>query len=266
MDGIVDLDLYPLDRPGSPEWQDLVARVRGDLDAEGMFDLPGFLLSGAREAALAALVQKFEAEAFLHAREHNIYFRKEVPELAPDHQALTRFQTVNRTLCADQMAGSPLVTLHRDPRFAAFLAAAMGKAVLHPMGDPLAAVNAMAYGPGEALNWHFDRSEFTTTILLQAPEAGGLFEYRRDLRSESDPNYDGVARLLRGEDPELRSVQLDPGSLNVFRGRNTAHRVTPVEGATSRVIAVFSFFDRPDVQFSPEERVGFYGRAEPLAA
>jgi hypothetical protein len=34
----------------------------------------------------------------------------------------------------------------------------------------------MDYRPGEALNWHFDRSQFTTTLLIQAPEQGGEFE------------------------------------------------------------------------------------------
>ena len=69
------------------------------------------------------------------------------------------------------------------------------------MPDPLARVNVMSYREGEALNWHFDRSEFTTTLLLQAPKAGGAFEYRSDLRTDTDPNYAGVARLLSGQDP-----------------------------------------------------------------
>jgi protocatechuate 3,4-dioxygenase beta subunit len=111
------------------------------------------------------------------------------------------------------------------------------------------------------LNWHFDRSEFTTTLLLQAPEAGGAFEYRTDLRSAEDPNYDGVARLLTGQDPDLQSITLEPGTLNVFRGKNTAHRVTPVQGETTRIIAVFSFYEKPGVRFTEEEQRGFYGRA-----
>jgi hypothetical protein len=129
------------------------------------------------------------------------------------------------------------------------------------MADPLARLNAMAYGEGQGLNWHFDRAEFTTTLLLQAPAGGGSFDYRTDLRSETDPNFDGVARLLRGEDPARKSLTLAPGTLNVFRGKNTAHRVTPVRGTTDRIVAVFSYFDRPGVTFSPEERIGFYGRA-----
>jgi hypothetical protein len=212
---------------------------------------------GARSALLAIALA---SEAFTHARRHNIYFRKSVPGLAPGHPALAEVETVNRTLCGDQIGG-PVARLYDWPEFATFLAATMGKDRLYPMADPLARVNAMAYGAGQGLNWHFDRAEFTTTLLLQAPAGGGSFDYRTDLRSETDPNFDGVARLLRGEDPARKSLTLAPGTLNVFRGKNTAHRVTPVRGTTDRIIAVFAYFDRPGVTFSPEERIGFYGRA-----
>lgn len=258
--GIVDLDRYPLDRRDSDEWARLVATARDDLAAGGMFNLPGFLTPAAIAADVARLVPRFAAEAFVHARSHNVYFRKDVPGLAPDHPALKRFETSSRTLCADQLAETQVMALYEWPPFAAFLAATMDKPALYNMADPLARLNAMAYGEGEGLNWHFDRSEFTTTLLLQAPEAGSVFEYRSGLRSEDDPNYDGVARLLRGEDSQKQSLTLAPGTLNVFRGKNTAHRVTPVKGARPRMIAVFSFYERPDMRFSAEEQQGFYGR------
>ena len=59
----------------------------------------------------------------------------------------------------------------------------MEKETLFTMRDPLARVNVMSYREGEALNWHFDRSEFTTTLLLQEPSGGGEFQYRTDLRT-----------------------------------------------------------------------------------
>ncbi len=260
MQDILDLDRYPLDRPDSADWTALVDRARADLAQDGMFNLDGFLRPAAIASTVAALVPRFDAESFTHARRHNIYFRDDVPGLGPDHPALRKVETVNRTLCGDQIGGA-VARLYDWPSFARFLAAAMDKPALFTMDDPLARINAMAYGRGEALNWHFDRSEFTTTLLLQAPEAGGEFEYRTDLRSDTEPNYDGVARLLAGEDPELRRLTLAPGTLNVFKGRNTAHRVTPVEGERARIIAVFSFYDRSGVQFSDAERIGFYGRA-----
>ena len=122
----------------------------------------------------------------------------------------------------------------------------------------------MAYRAGERLNWHFDRAEFTVTLLLQAPDAGGAFQYRSGLRSEADPNYEGVARLLAGRDEHAQTLPLAPGTLNVFKGKNTAHRVTPVEGRRPRIIAVFSYYERPDVSFSDAERLGFYGRTGPV--
>ena len=260
MQHILDLDRYPLDRPGTPEWQAMVDSARADLARDGMFNLPGLMRPTAIASAISELTPRFETEAFTHARKHNIYFRKEVDGLAPDHPALALRETKSHTLCADQIGGV-VRALYDWPHFATFLAATMGKDRLYTMADKLAAVNAMTYREGEALNWHFDRSEFTTTLLLQAPDQGGAFEYRTDLRSDSDPNYDGVARLLQGQDPELQSITLVPGTLNVFRGKNTAHRVTPVQGNTNRIITVFSFFDRPGVIFTPEEQIGFYGRA-----
>lgn len=261
MEHLLDLARYPLDRPDSPEWSALVARCRADLAADGMFTLDGFMSAEAAAAAAEALKPAMATESFYHARRHNIYFRDDLP-LPADHPALALRETSNHTLCADQLGGNPVIAIYEWPSLAAFLAAAMGKPRLHVMADPLARVNVMAYGDGEALNWHFDRSEFTTTLLLQAPEAGGAFEYRTDLRAADDPNYEGVARLLRGEDPEVRRLPLAAGALNVFRGVNTPHRVTPVRGARARIIAVFSYFDRPGVMFSPAERTGFYGRAD----
>lgn len=257
----LDLDRYPLDRPGSVEWNDLVARCRSDLARNGMFNLDQLMNPTVAEQAASDLAAKFAAESFNHAREHNIYFSQLIPELPADHPALIRFKTSNDTLCNDQVLGSPMDQLYRWQPFAAFLAAAMDKPALYTMTDPLAGLNVMSYREGQLLNWHFDRSEFTTTLLLRAPDEGGEFLYRTDLRSADDPNYDGVARLLRGDDPDLRSLTLKPGTLNVFRGKNTPHKVAPVKGRRTRVIAVFSFFERQSVTFSNEERIGFYGRA-----
>ena len=260
MHDLLDLDRYPLDRPDSTDWTDLVATSKTALARDGLVNLPGFAKAMAVRAAAEALVPKLDAEGFTHARRHNIYFRPEIPDLDPSHPALAEFETSNRTLTADQLQGTPPARLYAWPPFARFLAALMDLPALYPMDDPLAGVNVMGYGAGQALNWHFDRSEFTTTLLLQAPEDGGVFEYARDLRSDADPNYDGVAALLEGRTQPTR-MPLAPGTLNIFKGRNTAHRVTPVEGDRPRIIAVFSYFARPGVRFTDEERIGFYGRA-----
>lgn len=259
MEDVIDLSRYPVDRPGSSGWRRLVDDCRAELDCNGLVNLPGFLLHEALAAVIDELAPIIDREAFVHAREHTIYFEDRIEDLPDTHPALTRFRTSNRTISADQMDGTLVVSVYEWPPFARFLAAAMDIPRLWTMDDPLARVNVMSYSDGEALNWHFDRSEFTTTLLLQAPDAGGAFEYAKDLRSNNDPNYDGIARLLEGRE-SVAVMDLDPGTLNVFRGRNTAHRVTAVRGPTPRIIAVFSYFGRPGVTLTPEERRGFYGR------
>lgn len=261
MHDILDLGRFPLDKPGSPEWQALVDRCKADLAANGMFNLDGLIQAQAAAQEVAAMQPKFASESFRHEREHNIYFLNSIDGLAPDHPALRRFKTSNQTLCADQVVGGALTRLYEWPEFAQFLSATMEMPKLHVMDDPLARINVMSYHEGQALNWHFDRSEFTTTLLLQAPETGGDFEYCTGLRTETDPNYEGVARLLNGQDDRVKLLTLSPGTLNVFKGKNTAHRVTPVQGDTNRVIAVFSYYEHPGVTFSDDERIGFYGRA-----
>ncbi|RWN68412.1 MAG: 2OG-Fe(II) oxygenase [Mesorhizobium sp.] len=261
MKDILDLDRYPLDREGSIEWRRLVEASIAALEADGMFNLEGFLRPGVAERAVREIQHVMDSRSHMHKRMHNIYFKPDIPELAPDHPALRKVETISHTVCADQIPGSLVLAIYEYEPLLHFLAAAMGKTRLHVMQDPLARTNVMAYRAGEALNWHFDRSEFTTTLLLQAAQRGGDLEYRTDLRSDDNPNYDGVARLLGGRDPEAKILRMKPGTLNVFRGKNTAHRVTTVEGERERMIAVFSYYEKSGVMFSDEERVGFYGRA-----
>ncbi|BCG96330.1 HalD/BesD family halogenase [Mesorhizobium sp. 131-2-1] len=261
MQDILDLDRYPLDREGSPEWARLVEACAAALADNGMFNLEGFLRPGAAEKAASEIQPVMDTRSHTHKRMHNIYFKPSIPELPSDHPALRKVETISHTVCADQIPGSTVLAIYEYEPLVRFLAAAMGKPRLHVMQDPLARTNVMGYRAGEALNWHFDRSEFTTTLLLQAPERGGDLEYRTDLRSDNDPNYEGVARLLEGRDPEAKILRMKAGTLNVFRGKNTAHRVTTVEGERQRMIAVFSYYERPGVMFSDEERIGFYGRA-----
>jgi hypothetical protein len=262
MRDLLDLDRYPIDRPDSPECARLAERCRADLGAHGMFNLEGFVRPESIARAVSEVEPLMDSAGYRHARRHNVYFKDTVPGLAADHPALIQFETVNYTLCADQLAGTVVDRIYEWPPLAHFLARAMDKPRLFPMSDPLARVNVLAYRPGEALNWHFDRSQFTTTLLIRGAESGGEFQYRSGLRSDTDPNYDGVARMLRGEDPEVSVLSLAAGTLNVFAGRNTAHRVDPVLGKKSRLVAVFSYYDNPGVTFSSNERIGFYGRSQ----
>lgn len=227
-----------------------------------MFNLEELLRPKLVERCALQVQPLLESESFTHKRRHNVYFLKDLKGLPPDHPALREVESVNHTLCADQLRDTDIMRLYEWTPLADFIAAVMKKSALYRMADPLASVNVIAYRADEGLNWHFDRSEFTTTLLLQAAESGGEFQHRSDLRSESNPNYDGVARLLSGKDDAVRTLNVTPGTLNVFKGRNTLHRVCPPSGSKDRIIAILSYYERAGVVLSAEERLGFYGRAD----
>jgi hypothetical protein len=260
MDTLLDLERYPLDRPATQAYARLVADCQRQLAANGSFNLDGFVRPAAIQRA-AAEILPLTQDAYTHQRSHNVYFMDRIEGLAPNHPALTRFETVHHTLCDDQLLETVIHRIYEWKPLAVFLGEAMRVPELHLMADPLARVNVIEYRPGETLNWHFDRSRYTTTLLVQAAEAGGEFEYCSGLRSEEDPNYEGVGQLLQGKGGRIGVNALAAGTLNVFAGRNTLHRVTKVRGEHSRLVAVYSYYDRPGVMFSDEERRGFYGRA-----
>jgi hypothetical protein len=261
----VDVARYPLLALGSARGRSFLAACRQAFEATGSLSLPGFLAPEAVAAAAGELAPRM-AEAHHHSQRHNIYFSKQDPDLPPGHGALARVTTSNLTLACDKLGGTVIRRVYEWPPLCAFLAALLRKPRLYPMADALARLNVMGYRAGDGLNWHFDRAHFSVTLLLQAPRGGGAFEYRPNLRTGSDPNYDGVARLLAGADAEIRTLSLAPGTLNVFAGRYAAHRITPVEGGRMRLVAVMSFTEEPGVVFCAADRIQFYGRAEEIGA
>ena len=79
--------------------------------------------------------------------------------------------------------------------------------------------------------WHFDTNEFTVSMLTQAAEGGGVFEYCPNIRSAAAENFDDVRAVLAGRGEHLvRRLTLRPGDLQLFQGRYSLHRVSTVRG------------------------------------
>jgi hypothetical protein len=47
-------------------------------------------------------------------------------------------------------------------------------------------------------------------------------------------------------------LHLQPGDLQIFKGRYSLHRVTPLAGSRARYVAIFSYVEEPDMVGSPE--------------
>ncbi len=258
---IVDLDRYPIDRPDDPAGTALVARAREALRAVGACDLPGFLRPDAITAAVASALSVRD-RAYRTEQTHDIEFSGLAPEsLASDDPRRTRVRSGKEGTALDDIpSDSPVRALYESEEMLAFIGAALEVDPIFRSEDPLGALNYMYYAPGDELGWHFDGADFVVTLLLQAPEAGGTFEFAPMLRAEDDRNDDGVRALLDGDRGPIRTMSGEPGTLALFRGHWSPHRVTPVEGSRIRVNAVLSYARAPGHRLGAETYRLFYGR------
>ena len=184
MRNILDLDRYPLDKEGSQEWNAMVAKAVAELDAQGMFNLEGFVRPDAVRELVAHIKPVMDTESYTHKRLHNIYFQPEIPGLEPEHPALRKVETINHTLCADQIADSMVLSIYQYPPFARFLAATVGKSELHVMQDPLALYLAARNGPlFERLGDYFESSASWAAAIAEHQEVLEAIESRDPQRA-----------------------------------------------------------------------------------
>ena len=64
---------------------------------------------------------------------------------------------------------------------------------------------------------------------------------------------------VEGRSP-VEKLHIDPGTLVLFRGRNSMHRVTPIVGDTQRILVVLAYNSEPNIALSETARQTFYGR------
>lgn len=252
---LIDTDRHPLADPS------FVSTCAATLQTDGALVLEQFLTDAAVARALAEADGR-EAEAFYAASTHNVWLTPPDPELPADHIFNRQIVSTKGLLADDQLAAdSVLRQLYDLPAFRSFLATVLGVDELHPYADALSSINVHFHRDGEELGWHFDNSEFAVTLLLQAPDAGGHFDFVPQLRNAEcdDQNYSGVEAAVDGHRLAQR-LAFNPGALVLFRGRNALHRVTPSRGNTTRILVVLAFNTEAGIALSDSAKATFYGR------
>ena len=251
---IVDMARYPMDGA-------FATACAKTLDVDGVLVLPDFIRADAL-SAMQAEAQTGQKDAYFCAQKHSVYLTPQEDAYPADHPANRQVVSSKGCICDDIVAQhSPLRALYDDPQFRDFVKGATGEAQLHPYADPLSSINIHYANRGQELGWHFDNSSFAITLLIQKPDAGSRFEYIKDLRDADagEMNFDGVAALLDGRtSPQV--LEMEPGTLVLFRGRNSIHRVSPNESDRTRMLAVLAYNAQAGVELSESARMTFYGR------
>jgi hypothetical protein len=259
----IDTQRYPIDQPGESR-NALIAGLRAELEANGCAVLKGFVRAD-RIADLVAESDRVAPHGHRNFNRTNAYFTQDHPDLPQSHPLRRFYDRSNAFVPADNFgADSIMRAIYEWPDFAPFIQAALGEQHFYRYADPLADVIVNLAEAGNGFPWHFDTNNYTVTLAIQNAESGGDFEYSPHLRTPTDENYAGVEAVLDGDGSLIRKLRLEPGDLQIFKGRYSLHRVTPLAGSRPRYVAIFSYVEEPGMVGSPERAHQLYGRVLPI--
>lgn len=255
LNNLVDTQEHPLDQP------EFAQKLHEKLNTDGVVVLHSFIRPHVLEQLLIEATEK-KAKAFYTKSTHNVYLTPQNESLPQCHVFNRQVESSKGCIATDQIPSSSILkVLYYHTGFQDFLANVVGVEKLYPYADPLSEINVHYYNEGQELGWHFDNSSFAITLLLQAPNDGGDFEYVPNIRdsAKGDNGYEGVSKVFSGEST-VKKLFIKPSSLVIFRGRDSLHRVTKVIGDRNRIIAVFAYNSEDGVCLSEEARYTFFGR------
>jgi len=257
---LVDLGRYPILDLDAAAMHDVLRDARARLRATGACEVPGFV-SPRGLAVLTAEADGLAARAHRSEGLGTAYL--EVPDfsLPEDHPRRFYGAAAVGVVAYDMFPpDSPLRRLYEWDPFMRFIEAVLQRGMLYRYADPLGALNLAVMGAGDELQWHFDQTDFVVSLAIRDAEKGGDFEVAPHIRSAEDERYPAVQRVLSGDRTDVVRLPMTPGTLLIFEGRHSLHRVSPIRGGTTRLVALLAYDTRPGTCSTELLRLARYGR------
>ena len=257
---LVNLKRYPL--VDDAAFAAIADTSRTQLQESSFARLPGFLKADAAQAMTAEVLNALP-RAYRREQSFSAYDDRTSQAFAPDHVRRRIHESRQFVVAMDVLPKSGLLrTLYGNETLTRRIAQMLNEPALFPLADPVMGCTATVMNDGDNHGWHFDLNDFVVSILLQAPEAGGTFDFAPNIRDDADENYDGVAAALDGRSQAVRSIKVEAGTLLLFCGRRALHCVPAVSGGVSRVIALFSYDRHAGVRYNSDTYARVVGRRE----
>ena len=261
---LINLSDYPIDQP-SGKLSKVIDRVRADLEKDGCAIIRGFL----SKEGVSELIK--ETTDVAHLAHHssaltNAYFTADDPSLPKSHPKRQFFERSNAFIPADNFAKSgALRSIFDHEGFDEFIRACLSepKNKFFRYADPLADAIVNVSSEGNGFPWHFDTNNYTVTLAIQNAAEGGEFEYAPMIR-QKDENFTEVSKVLKNQSEQIKSIVLQPGDLQLFKGRYSLHRVAPLKGSVPRYVAILSYVEEEGMVGSIERTKQLYGRVLPI--
>lgn len=259
---LIDLDRYPILDLDSAAGSKLVAEVQARMKETVLCALPGFLKASVMPR-LAAESEALVPLAYRGPHEASPYFYNygsDLASLPEDHPRRRKTPRKLSQVAYDLVPETALVRrLYEWEPLATFLARCLGVPRLWRCADRFQGLNLSVMEEGGCQQWHFDTNESNITLLMQAAEEGGEFEYVPLIRSAENENFDEVKKVLNGDRSRIVRLAQEPGMLVLFRGHHSIHRVAPCRGKRRRLQSILAYNARPGVVGSHASNLLHYG-------
>ena len=262
---IVDLEKYPIQDLRSQKIKELISKCKDELDQFSCSTIPNFILPQSLEVMNEELKNKID-KVYMSNKSINSYLHsKDDPSLPKNHPKRIFMERDNGYLNSDLFEkNSEMKFLYEQEELLKFVSACLCVYPIYRWADPLACHAYNVMKPNGLLPWHFDSCEFTLSLMIQKPEKGGIFEYCPFIREPGNENFDEVKKVLDGDRTRVRQLKLEPGDLQIFKGRFTLHRVTKVEGKKPRYLCIPAYVLDPWRVNTPEHSEAIYGKVLPI--
>lgn len=243
----INAERYRLDDPA------LISHTKRQMHNEGVCVLPQFITSSAVQSMVDEC-HKLAPLAHRSAPKRNPY----LTQASGEGTATAVLYDSLEVLAYDHFpTTSMLRQLYESDDLLEFIRACLGVDELYRYADPFGALNVSIMRDGDVLDWHFDMTDFVVSIALQSSSSGGDFENASRIRDEGDR---AIAELLAGDRARVRVEPMSAGTLMLFNGRRSMHRVSPIVGEVPRYVALLAYDTKPGTDSTDELKLSRYGR------
>jgi len=261
---IVNVEHFPIFHSGDDGYQSLVSDISNQLEANGCAVLKGFIRPEF-QYLLSEESARVAQRAYGKVEAVNVYNTDVTAEYPADHPGRIIMQKGNAFVARDQIGKDAVIArLYENCDFKSFIGQCFNLDQVYELGDPYSGLCVNVLRPGFEHPWHFDINEYTVSMLTQLPSGGGVFEYCPNIRTPKSENMPAVLDVMTGgEDVRIERLRLQPGDLQLFKGRYAMHRVTKIIGDQQRHTAIFAYSEVPGVIATPERSRQLFGRVAP---
>ena len=246
----VNLNRFPihdLDGVGAP----LLESCQRSLEETALCRLPDFLLPETLQAILAE-IRAAQSKTYWIESQRTAYSWRDLTHLPETHPARVSSPHRLGSITRDQFdEAATLLSLFKCEELTEFVRRALGVETLSRVECPYLSMNVKVMRENALHGWHFDANDGAVSLLVQSARAGGEYQYVPYIRSDEDENYEQVASTMGGDDKLVKGVDIAPGTLCLFKGSRSLHRVSPVtQGEPDRLIALFAYDPKPGLVYN----------------